>query len=152
KVSGRQLEPCFTITNPFPEARPEFSMPSKKPSNKTTEGQQQLESVRSEIDQLDKQIQELISARARLAFRVRASKGEFTHAVDYYRPEREAQVLRNVIQRNEGPLSDAEMVRLFREIMSACLAQQEPLKVAYLGPEGTFTQQAVNRHFGHSVL
>ncbi len=133
-------------------AGPEFFMPSKKPNKKATEGQQQLESVRHEIDQLDRQIQELISARARLAFRVRASKGEFTHAVDYYRPEREAQVLRNVIQRNQGPLSDAEMVRLFREIMSACLAQQEPLKVAYLGPEGTFTQQAVNRHFGHSVL
>lgn len=123
-------------------------MPIKKKAPST----QQLTEVRNEIDQLDEQIQDLISARARLAFRVRASKGEFAHAVDYYRPEREAQVLRNVMQRNQGPLTDSEMVRLFREIMSACLAQQEPLKVAYLGPEGTFTQQAVNRHFGHSVL
>ncbi|MDZ4730567.1 MAG: prephenate dehydratase [Xanthomonadales bacterium] len=122
------------------------------PSKKETPGTQQLADVRNEIDQLDEQIQGLISDRARLAFRVRASKGEFAQAVDYYRPEREAQVLRNVIQRNQGPLTDSEMVRLFREIMSACLAQQEPLKVAYLGPEGTFTQQAVNRHFGHSVL
>lgn len=122
------------------------------PSRKKTSGTGQLEAVRQEIDQLDEQIQTLISDRARLAFKVRASKGDFTHAVDYYRPEREAQVLRQVIQRNDGPLSDAEMVRLFREIMSACLAQQEPLKVAYLGPEGTFTQQAVNRHFGHSVV
>ena len=79
------------------------------------------------------------------------SKGELPHAVDYYRPEREAQVLRSVLERNHGPLSDAEMLRLFREIMSACLARQEPLKIAYLGPEGTFTQQAVHRHFGHSV-
>jgi chorismate mutase/prephenate dehydratase len=123
-------------------------MPSKKKAPAT----KQLTAVRSEIDQLDEQIQALISARARLAYQVRASKGEFANAVDYYRPEREAQVLRNVMQRNQGPLTDAEMVRLFREIMSACLAQQEPLKVAYLGPEGTFTQQAVNRHFGHSVL
>jgi len=122
------------------------------PSKKKTPALTQLESVRADIDQLDEQIQDLISERARLAFRVRASKGDFTHAVDYYRPEREAQVLRKVIERNKGPLSDAEMIRLFREIMSACLAQQEPLKVAYLGPEGTFTQQAVNRHFGHSVL
>jgi chorismate mutase/prephenate dehydratase len=122
------------------------------PSKKKPTGTQQLTEVRNEIDQLDEQIQGLISDRARLANRVRASKGEFAHAVDYYRPEREAQVLRNVIQRNQGPLTDSEMVRLFREIMSACLAQQEPLKVAYLGPEGTFTQQAVNRHFGHSVL
>ena len=111
----------------------------------------QLEGVRGEIDRLDSQILDLISERARLAFRVRQSKGDFTQAVDYYRPEREAEVLRGIIKQNDGPLSDAEMVRLFREIMSACLAQQEPLKVAYLGPEGTFTQQAVQRHFGHSV-
>ncbi|NIN59512.1 MAG: prephenate dehydratase [Xanthomonadales bacterium] len=110
-----------------------------------------LEAVRRQIDELDAQIQTLISERARLAFRVGESKGALPHAVDYYRPEREAQVLRAVLERNEGPLSDAELLRLFREIMSACLAQQEPLKIAYLGPEGTFTQQAVYRHFGHSV-
>jgi chorismate mutase/prephenate dehydratase len=110
-----------------------------------------LTEIRDEIDRLDEQIQELINSRARLAFRVRESKGGELHAVDFYRPEREAQVLRGVLERNQGPLSDTEMVRLFREIMSACLAQQEPLKVAYLGPEGTFTQQAVHRHFGHSV-
>ncbi len=110
-----------------------------------------LDSVRDEIDRLDERIQALISERARLAFRVRESKGEFTHAVDYYRPEREAQILRRITERNEGPLTDAEMMRLFREIMSACLAQQEPLKVGFLGPEGTFTQAAVFRHFGHSV-
>jgi chorismate mutase/prephenate dehydratase len=111
-----------------------------------------LAQVRDEIDRLDEKIQDLISERARLAFRVRQSKGGSKGAVDYYRPEREAQVLRRVIERNsKGPLSDSEMLRLFREIMSACLAQQEPLKVAYLGPEGTFTQQAVHRHFGHSV-
>lgn len=110
-----------------------------------------LEEVRKRIDKLDEQIQALISERARLAFDVAASKGALPHAVDYYRPEREARVLQAVKARNQGPLSDAEMLRLFREIMSACLAQQEPLKVAYLGPEGTFTQQAVFTHFGHSV-
>jgi chorismate mutase/prephenate dehydratase len=110
-----------------------------------------LTAVRDEIDSLDEQIQALISERARLAFRVRESKVDSREAVDFYRPEREAQVLRAVLERNQGPLSDQEMLRLFREIMSACLAQQEPLKVAYLGPEGTFTQQAVHRHFGHSV-
>ena len=115
------------------------------------ENELDLKAVREEIDALDEQIQRLISERARLAFRVRKSKGSLPSAVDYYRPEREAQVLRAVIERNQGPLSDSEMLRLFREIMSACLAQQEPLKVAYLGPEGTFTQQAVHRHFGHSV-
>jgi chorismate mutase/prephenate dehydratase len=117
-------------------------------SRKQTE---KLDTVRREIDRLDEKIQELISERARMAFRVRESKDALTEAVDYFRPEREAQVLRAVLERNQGPLSNSEMLRLFREIMSACLAQQEPLKVAYLGPEGTFTQQAVHRHFGHSV-
>ena len=70
---------------------------------------------------------------------------------DFYKPEREAQVLRKALERNKGPLRNEEIVRLFREIMSACLAQQEPLKVAFLGPEGTFSQQAVLKHFGHSV-
>jgi len=116
---------------------------------------EKLTAIRKKIDKLDEAIQELISERARLAFQVRetkgAAKGEARGPVDYFRPEREAQVLRGVVERNQGPLSDGEMLRLFREIMSACLAQQEPLKVAYLGPEGTFTQQAVHRHFGHSV-
>lgn len=110
-----------------------------------------IDEARKRIDALDERIQALISERAELANQVGASKGDLPHAVDYYRPEREAQVLRGVLQRNEGPLSDSEMLRLFREIMSACLARQEPLKIAYLGPEGTFTQQAVYRHFGHSV-
>jgi len=110
-----------------------------------------LSKVRQKIDTLDAQIQTLISDRARLAGVVRESKGTLEQTVEYYRPEREAQVLRAVRERNEGPISNTEMVRLFREIMSVCLAQQEPLRIAYLGPEGTFTQQAVNRHFGHSV-
>jgi len=100
---------------------------------------------------VDRQIQDLINERARFAQQVGISKGEFATAVDYYRPEREAEVLRSVLKRNKGPLRDEEMLRLFREIMSACLAQQEPLKIGYLGPEGTFTQTAVYKHFGHSV-
>ncbi len=110
-----------------------------------------LASVRGRIDALDERIQRMISERAELAFRVGEVKQSSGKVSDFYRPEREAEVLRAVVERNQGPLSDQEMVRLFREIMSACLAQQEPLKIAYLGPEGTFTQQAVHRHFGHSV-
>lgn len=125
-------------------------MKDSKPDNKAP-ARPELDEVRKKIDGLDAQIQALISDRARLASAVRASKGELENAVDYYRPEREAQVLRAVCERNDGPIEDAELLRLFREIMSVCLAQQEPLKIAYLGPEGTFTQQAVNLHFGHSV-
>src|SRR5688572_7759056 len=109
-----------------------------------------LAALRGKIDAVDERIQELIAERAQLAKEVGVLKG-LTQTVDYYRPEREAQVLRKVVDRNDGPLRDEEMVRLFRELMSACLAQEEPLKVAYLGPEGTFTQSAVFKHFGHSV-
>ena len=110
-----------------------------------------LEAVRARIDAVDEDIHRLISERARLAQQVGISKAATGRAVDFYRPEREAQVLRRARERNEGPLADTEVLRLFREIMSACLAQQEPLKVAFLGPEGTFTQTAVLNHFGHSV-
>jgi chorismate mutase/prephenate dehydratase len=88
------------------------------------------------------------SMRSRIFARSKAANGK---AVDFYRPEREADVLRKALERNRGPLRDEEIARLFREIMSACLAQQEPLKVGFLGPEGTFTQAAVIKHFGSSV-
>jgi len=110
-----------------------------------------LTEIRKRINAVDEQIQALISERARHAQQVGVAKGELGAAVDYYRPEREAEVLRSVVERNDGPLRDEEMLRLFREIMSACLAQQEPLKIGFLGPEGTFTQTAVFKHFGHSV-
>ena len=115
------------------------------------ESSKDLSGIRKRIDALDAEIQSLISERARLAMEVRGAKGDLGGGAEYYRPDREAQVLRGIIERNEGPLSDSVMLRLFREIMSACLAQQEPMKIAYLGPEGTFTQQAVYRQFGHSV-
>ena len=110
-----------------------------------------LAEVRERIDRIDRQIQALITERAIWAQQVGKAKGPLKAAIDYYRPEREAQVLRQVVDRNQGPLGDEMLVRLFREIMSACLAQQEPLKVGYLGPEGTFSQQALHKHFGHSA-
>jgi chorismate mutase/prephenate dehydratase len=110
-----------------------------------------LGEARQRIDGIDRQIQELIAERAGWAQQVGKAKGPLKAAVDYYRPERESQVLRMVIDRNHGPLADEVLVRVFREIMSACLAQQEPLKVGYLGPEGTFSEQAMGKHFGHSA-
>jgi chorismate mutase/prephenate dehydratase len=109
-----------------------------------------LDELRDAIDSIDVEIQRLISARAVCAKEVGEVKG-LSQTADFYRPEREAQILRRVVERNDGPLRDEEMVRVFREIMSACLAQEEPLKIAYLGPEGTFTHAAVTKHFGHSV-
>lgn len=128
-------------------------VPARRPARarKPAAPKVDLAGVRRQIDAIDEQLQQLLSDRARLAQRVGISKHAAGHTVDFYRPEREAEVLRMALARNKGPLRDEEILRLFREIMSACLAQQEPLKVAFLGPEGTFTQQAVYKHFGHSV-
>lgn len=114
--------------------------------------QPDLQGIRARIDDIDRRIHELLNERAQVAQEVGDSKRcAGLSTADFYRPEREAQVLRKALERNKGPLRNEEVVRLFREIMSACLAQQEPLKVAFLGPEGTFSQQAVLKHFGHSV-
>jgi chorismate mutase/prephenate dehydratase len=110
-----------------------------------------LEALRTRIDALDEQIQRLINERADCARQVAEVKNEQDGNGDFYRPEREAEVLRRVSARNTGPLPVEEMLRLFREIMSACLALEKPLTIAYLGPEGTFTQAAALKHFGHSV-
>jgi len=120
-----------------------------------------LEQVRADIDAIDREIQELIGRRARCAQRVAEIKladilaarerGEEVEVV-YYRPEREAQVLQGIIDRDSGPLDGASVAHIFREIMSACLALEKPLQVAYLGPEGTFTQAASVKHFGHAAI
>jgi len=109
-----------------------------------------LNNLRETIDSLDEQIQELITQRAKVAEDVAKAKQGSGDKV-FYRAEREAQVLRKVMERNEGPVSDEEMARLFREIMSACLAVEQVMNIAFLGPEGTFTQAAALKHFGHSV-
>ena len=111
----------------------------------------ELSKVRDQIDALDQQIQELISQRARCAEEVARIKRADDPDPDFYRPEREAQVLRAVKARNEGPLPDETVARLFREIMSACLAHEQPMKAAYFGPAGSYTHAAALKHFGNSV-
>jgi chorismate mutase / prephenate dehydratase len=109
-----------------------------------------LSGIRERIDAIDRDLLRLISERASLAkevAEVKAANGEKR----FYRPEREAAVLRRIKAQNPGPLDEEEVARLFREIMSACLALEQPLAVAFLGPEGTFTQAAALKHFGHSV-
>lgn len=112
---------------------------------------QALADIRKQIDDVDQQLQQLLNLRAELAQQVAHIKIENGEQGDFYRPDREAMILRTVMERNAGPLSDQEVARLFREIMSACLAAEKPLQVAYLGPEGSFTQAAAQKHFGGSV-
>jgi len=116
----------------------------------TTRPTARLRALRDRIDQLDQQIQILISQRAECAREIATLK-QAAGDGNFYRPEREVDVLRRVIARNQGPLANEEIARLFREIMSACLALEEPMNIAFLGPEGTFTQAAAMKHFGHSV-
>jgi chorismate mutase/prephenate dehydratase len=130
---------------PAKPAKPAATAPAPKPA---------LEEIRKRIDWVDSELHALINERAKLAQQVGVSKHATGRTVDFYRPEREAEVLRLALERNRrdrGPLRDEEILRLFREIMSACLAQQNAIKIGFLGPEGTFTQQAVLKHFGHSV-
>ena len=106
-----------------------------------------LRSHREEIDAIDAQIITLLNQRAERARAIGQIKGSDT----VYRPEREAQVLRQVQKRNKGPLSDESVTRLFREIMSVCLALERPLTVTYLGPGGVCSEAAALKHFGHAA-
>jgi chorismate mutase/prephenate dehydratase len=124
---------------------------SRDPKDTQVTAASDLESLRAEIDALDQEVQRVISRRATVALEVARAKREAGAEDDFYRPEREAAILRRVVDRNLGPLADETMVQLFREIISACLALQKPLRVAFLGPAGTFTQAAALKHFGRSV-
>ncbi|MBV1776703.1 prephenate dehydratase [Burkholderiaceae bacterium DAT-1] len=108
---------------------------------------EQLKSHRDAIDSLDQQILELLNQRATHA----RSIGELKGTGVIYRPEREAQVLTRLKALNRGPLPDESIAKLFREVMSACLSIERPLMIAYLGPEGTFSQSAAVKHFGHAA-
>ena len=111
-----------------------------------------LDALRDRIDALDSEILEKLNERARHALAIAAVKQrESGDAAVYYRPEREAQVLRCILEQNRGPLTSEKITQVYRQIMAACLALEEPLKVAYLGPPGTFTQMATFKQFGDAV-
>jgi chorismate mutase/prephenate dehydratase len=105
-----------------------------------------LNELRAQIDALDAEILALINRRADCAHEI----GQIKEGA-IYRPEREAQVLRRIKELNPGPLSAEAAARLFREIMSACLALEKKLSVAYLGPAGTFSEAAAIKQFGHAA-
>ncbi len=109
-----------------------------------------LEQLRKDIDRIDSELLNLISQRARCAQEVAEVKQSGGEAV-FYRPEREAQILRRILEENEGVMPAQEMARLFREIISACLALEQPLNIAFFGPAGSYTHGAALKHFGHSV-
>ena len=109
--------------------------------------EEQLKQHRHAIDSIDAEILARLNARAGHARAI----GEIKGGGIIYRPEREAEVLRRIKDLNEGPLPGESVARIFREIMSECLALEKPLSIAFLGPEGTFSQSAAIKHFGHAA-
>lgn len=105
-----------------------------------------LSAYRARIDALDDDLLRLVNERALLAREIGRLKNGTV-----YRPEREAQILRRLTEHNQGPLDNDSVISLFREIISACLALEKPLSIAYLGPAGTFSQNAAIAHFGHAA-
>jgi chorismate mutase / prephenate dehydratase len=105
-----------------------------------------IQSLRTQIDQLDDELAALIHRRAGLAQKI----GELKGGAPAYRPEREAEIL-NRIAGKKGVLPAERLLPVFREIISACRALEQSIRVSYLGPEGTFSEQAVRKHFGRAV-
>lgn len=113
---------------------------------------EKLGTIRERIDAIDNQILQLLSDRANCAEAVGEIKREAGEQnIKFYRPEREAQILRRVTDKNPGPLAAERVTAIFREIISSCLALEQQIKVAYLGPAGTFTEAAAQKHFGQAV-
>ncbi len=105
-----------------------------------------IDRLRREIDAIDDELAALLQRRAALARRIGEAKG----AAPAYRPERERQILSRVMQA-PGALSAERIAAVFREIISACRGLEEAIRVSYLGPQGTFSEQAVRKHFGAAV-
>jgi chorismate mutase / prephenate dehydratase len=110
----------------------------------------QLAPLRDQIDQVDRELLALLNRRAQLALAVGEIKRE--HGAPAFRPEREAQVIKGLKALNAGPLATDSVAPIWREIMSACRALEMPTRVAYLGPAGTFSEQATLGYFGASIV
>lgn len=106
-----------------------------------------LQQLRAQIDRIDDELLQLANRRAGLAQQI----GHLKDNDAVLRPEREAQILQRVQNHNTGPLSKQAVAQLFTEIMSQCRALEAPLSVAYLGPEGTFSEAAALKRFGSAV-
>jgi chorismate mutase / prephenate dehydratase len=114
--------------------------------NRKDKSETEIDSLRSQIDSLDGELLALLNRRAEVVRKV----GELKGGKRVYRPEREAEILRRVAS-SKGVLPAAAAAAVFREVISACRALEQEIRVAYLGPQGTFSEQAVRQHFGHAV-
>lgn len=108
---------------------------------------EQLNQLRDQIDAIDNEILKLVNKRAEHALEIGRRKGSGV----VYRPEREAQILSRLQKLNSGPLPNERIAQLFTEVMSICRAMEKPMRVAYLGPRGTFSEEAAIKRFGHAI-
>ena len=106
--------------------------------------------LRERIDAVDRELLALLNRRAALALEVGEIKKQEGSAV--FRPEREAQVIDGLKAANAGPLKSESVAPIWREIMSACRSLESPMRVAYLGPAGTFSEEAALGYFGSSIV
>ncbi|MCB2192224.1 MAG: prephenate dehydratase [Deltaproteobacteria bacterium] len=121
---------------------PSQALPEAGPANEA------IGALRSEIDQVDRELMNLLNKRARLAMDIGRLKQ--AAGLPVFVPERECELLERLAEGNHGPLPDRYLVNVFREVISACRSVQQPLRVAFLGPEFTFSHQAAVQHFGTS--
>ncbi len=110
---------------------------------------EQLQSYRDKIDEVDNQLIQLINARAELVVEIGKYKRETGTPI--YAPHREAEVLKKITSWNQGPIPDRTLEAVYRELMSGSFALEQPLRIGYLGPVGTYSHLAATRHFGSSV-
>jgi len=108
-----------------------------------------LKKLRRKIDSIDRKITTLLNSRARVTMDIAKTKQK--KGVSIYSPDREREVLRKLAHINRGPLSNAALEAVYREVMSCSLALEKPLEIAYLGPEATFTHLAALKRFGSQV-
>jgi chorismate mutase/prephenate dehydratase len=108
-----------------------------------------LEQLRQSIDAIDSRLVELLNERARIVVEIGHLKRQNRSPI--YAPSRETEVFRRAVERNAGPLTPGAVRAIFREIISACIVLEQPLRVAYLGPHSTFTHLAAQAKFGASV-
>jgi chorismate mutase/prephenate dehydratase len=112
----------------------------------TPQASADLAPLRVQIDDIDQQLLDLLNRRARVAEQVGEVKKR--EGTPFFRPDRVAQVIQKMESANTGPLKNAHVSAIWREIMSACLALESPQRVAVLGPAGTFCEEAAIQYFG----
>ncbi|GAB4416927.1 MAG: prephenate dehydratase [Thermodesulfovibrionales bacterium] len=110
----------------------------------------ELKKLRDEIDLIDERIIELLSKRAEIALDIAHIKRK--EKAGFYSPEREKEIIQRLLSINKGPFPNDALKAIYREILSACLSLEEPLKIACLGPLATFTHLAAMRYFGSSAI